>query len=177
MPISPAELHERARRIRLLLLDVDGVLTDGTVHIHSAGGESKAFSIRDGAAIVWARAQGLEIGLLSGRASDATSRRAAELGIELVVQGQDKPALFAGVLQARAIPADAVCYVGDDIQDLPVLAAAGLSAAPADAAPEVRERVHWISRSNGGRGAVREIIEVLLRARGSWETVLKGFSV
>lgn len=178
MPITPADLHERARRIRLLLLDVDGVLTDATVHIHSAGGESKAFSIRDGAAIVWALAQGLEVGLLSGRASEATSRRAAELGVRLVVQGHDKPGLFADLVATRAIPPpDAICYVGDDLPDLPILSQAGLSGAPADAAPEVLECVHWVSRHNGGRGAVREIIEVLLRARGSWETVLKGFQV
>jgi len=175
MPLSLSEFNERARQVRLLLLDVDGVLTDGTVVIRSDAGESKSFSIRDGAAIVWAQRQGLEVGLLSGRPSKATSRRANELGIRIVTQGSNKEGGFSDILATHAFTSTEVAYMGDDLQDLPVLRRAGLSAAPADAAPDVLTRVDWISRTAGGRGAVRELIEAMLRARGSWDTVLKGF--
>lgn len=176
MPLSLAELDARAGRVKLLLLDVDGVLTDGTVVISSSGSESKAFSIRDGAGIVYAQRAGLEVGLLSGRPSDATTRRAAELGIRTVVQGgPDKRTLFQKLLADKQLePAD-VAYMGDDLLDLPVLLAAGISAAPADAVDDVRSRVDWVSRAPGGRGAVREYIELLLKARGAWETELARY--
>jgi 3-deoxy-D-manno-octulosonate 8-phosphate phosphatase (KDO 8-P phosphatase) len=176
MAPSPEELHARARRLRLILLDVDGVLTDGTVSIHSAGGESKSFHIRDGAAIVWASREDLEIGLLSGRPSEATSRRAAELGIKLVFQaGPDKVRGYRDILTARNYEEDQVAYMADDLLDLAVLGRVGLSAAPADAADEVRARVHWVSAYPGGRGAVRELIEFVLRAQGKWDRIVQGF--
>jgi 3-deoxy-D-manno-octulosonate 8-phosphate phosphatase (KDO 8-P phosphatase) len=161
-------LEARAKGLRLLLFDVDGVLTDGSVLIGSDGWEAKPFSIRDGAAIVMAQREGLVVGLLSGRPSDATTRRAAELGIGLVVQGgPDKRGAFAKIVASE------VGYMGDDLLDLPVLARAGLAAAPADAVAEVRERVHWVSRHGGGRGAVREFIELVLRARERWPAIVK----
>ena len=169
MPLPRHELHARAGRLRLLLLDVDGVLTDGTVVIHQDGNEGKAFSIRDGSAIVSARREGLEIGLLSGRPSGATTRRAAELGITMVVQGvADKGEAYARILDTSQLTDEQVAYMGDDLVDLPVLERAGLAAAPADAAEEVLARVHWVSRQPGGRGAVREFIELILKARGRW---------
>lgn len=176
MALPRADLEARAARLKLLLLDVDGVLTDGTVVISSSGSESKAFSIRDGAGIVYAQRAGLEVGLLSGRPSDATARRAAELGIRTVVQGgPDKRTLFQKLLADKQLePAD-VAYMGDDLLDLPVLLAAGISAAPADAVDDVRSRVDWVSRAPGGRGAVREYIELLLKARGAWETELTRY--
>ena len=176
MPPSAEELHARARHLRLILLDVDGVLTDGTVSIHSAGGESKSFHIRDGSAIVWAAREDLEIGLLSGRPSEATSRRAAELGIKLVFQaGPDKLRGYRDILTARNYEEDQVAYMGDDLLDLGVLGRVGLSAAPADAVPEVRARVHWVSAYPGGRGAVRELVELVLRAQGKWDRVVHTF--
>lgn len=176
MSISAEELQARARRLQLILLDVDGVLTDGTVAIHSTGGESKSFHIRDGAAIVWARREGLEIGLLSGRPSEATARRAAELGISLVLQaGQDKMRSYQGVLAESRCEDDQVAYMGDDLLDLAVLERVGLSAAPADAAAEVRNRVHWVSTHAGGRGAVRELLELVLRAQGKWDRIIQTF--
>jgi 3-deoxy-D-manno-octulosonate 8-phosphate phosphatase (KDO 8-P phosphatase) len=175
MPLPTTDLNERARRVTLLLLDVDGVLTDGTVSISSSGGESKRFHIRDGAAIVWAQRHGLPVGLLSGRPSRATARRATELGIRIVWQvGSDKLTGFNNLLADHGHAAADVAYMADDLMDLPVISRAGLSAAPADAAPEVLERVDWVSKYPGGQGAVREFIEVILRARGSWETVVKG---
>ena len=168
---APADLAARARRIRLLLLDVDGVLTDGTVVVSSTGGEAKAFSIRDGASIVWARNIGLEIGLLSGRPSDATSRRASELGISTVIQGgPEKLPGFEALLTSRGWTGEDVAYMGDDLQDLPVISRVGLSAAPADAVPEVLARVDWTSASPGGHGAVRDFIEFILRARNQWDS-------
>ena len=169
MALSLNDLHTRARRIRLLLFDVDGVLTDGTVFLHGDGYESKGFFIRDGAAIIWARQAGLEVGLLSGRPSPATTRRADELGISIVIQGgPDKRQPFAQLLTSRGFAADEVAYMGDDLLDLPVLMQVGLSAAPADAASDVKARVHWVSARDGGRGAVRDLIELVLRAREEW---------
>ncbi|MCC7007557.1 MAG: HAD hydrolase family protein [Acidobacteria bacterium] len=175
-PASREELDIRARRVRLLLLDVDGVLTDGTVHIHAGQGESKGFFIRDGAAMAWARRDGLEIGLLSGRPSDATVRRASELGLTIVCQpGPDKRQAYADILTGCGCADEETAYMGDDLLDLPVLQRVGLSAAPADAVDDVRSRVHWVSAYPGGRGAVRELIELILRAQGRWDGLVSRF--
>ena len=176
MAISLDEVEARARQIRLLLLDVDGVLTDGLIVLAADGDEAKSFSIRDGAALVWAKRAGLQVGFLSGRPSEATSRRARELGIDLVVQeGPDKGPAFARILEQHGLVDEQVAYMGDDLLDLPVLRRAGLSAAPADAAPEVLARVHWVSRKPGGRGAVRELVELLLHARQEWDALLNRY--
>ena len=172
----PDEIAARARRVRLLLLDVDGVLTDGLVQIESAGRESKAFSIRDGAALVWAQRIGLQIGLLSGRPSEATTRRASELGIDTVIQHtQDKREPFEALIAERGLDAAEVAYMGDDLLDLPVLSRVGLAAAPSDAVPDVLSRVHWVSQYAGGRGAVRELVEMVLRSQNSWDTLVARF--
>jgi len=173
MPLTPDDLHARARRVRLLLFDVDGVLTDSAVVITSDGRESKTFSVRDGAALVWARQSGLEVGILSGRPSEATTRRAAELGIDLVIQqGPNKREPFLQILADRQVTAAEVGYMGDDLADLPVFAQVGLAAAPADAVQEVTTRAHWVSSRPGGRGAVREFIELVLQARGQWDELV-----
>ena len=173
MRLDPDELTLRARAVRLILLDVDGVLTDGTVDISSDGTESKTFSIRDGAAILWARREGLTVGLLSGRPSAATTRRASELGIDLVVEtGPDKRPAFEQILTRVRLAATDVAYMGDDLLDLPILGKVGLSAAPADAVDEVLGHVNWVSGRPGGRGAVRELVELILRARLRWQAVV-----
>jgi 3-deoxy-D-manno-octulosonate 8-phosphate phosphatase (KDO 8-P phosphatase) len=165
-------LHDKASRIRLFLFDVDGVLTDGVIVMHADGSESKRFHIRDGAAIVWAQRAGLTVGLLSARRSGATEQRAAQLAIRLVSLGiHSKLDAYQQLLRQANVGDDAVAYMGDDLLDLPVLARVGLSAAPADAAPEVRERVDWVSKADGGRGAARELIELVLRAQARWDTV------
>lgn len=177
MPSPPADLdpnEARARRIRLLLLDVDGVLTDGTIGVTSGGEEWKPFFVRDGSAIVWAKQAGIEVGLLSGRVSEATTRRAAELKIAIVIQGEtDKRAAFSRVATTQGLKDDEIAFMGDDLLDLPVLSRVGLSGAPADACEEVRQRVHYVTRANGGRGAVREFIEVILRGRGQWDALVQ----
>ena len=162
--------------IKLLLFDVDGVLTDGTIVVHADGTESKQFNIRDGAGMVWAQRAGLTIGLLSARTADATTMRAAQLGITIVSQGgADKLAGYEQILAAQGLSDAQVGYMGDDLQDLPVLRRAGFSAAPADAAPEVRAAVQWVSASGGGRGAPRAGREHGRRAQGNWRAAVSGF--
>ena len=166
-------VEERAQRVKLLLFDVDGVLTDGIVVMHADGSESKGFHIKDGAAIVWAQRAGLPVGLLSSRSSGATAHRAAQLAVRIVQQGvTSKARAFDHILKDANVTEDAVSYMGDDLLDLPVLTRCGLSAAPADAVEEVRAAVDWVSTVPGGRGAVREFIEVVLRAQGRWTTVV-----
>ena len=169
-------LGARARRAKLLLLDVDGVLTDGMVAISDGGFESKSFFIRDGAAIVLSERAGLRVGLLSGRPSGATTRRAAELGVKIVVQGGDKPQQYERILEQTGLNDSEVAYMGDDLLDLPMLERVGLAGAPADAAAEVLAAAHWVSRCGGGRGAVREFAELILRAQGHWDRIVAGLS-
>jgi 3-deoxy-D-manno-octulosonate 8-phosphate phosphatase (KDO 8-P phosphatase) len=169
-------LQAKASRIRLLLFDVDGVLTDGGVVMHADGSESKGFHIRDGAAIVWAQRAGLIVGLLSARSSGATAHRAAQLAVRIVAQGvKNKLTTYEQIVRDARLEDPDVAYMGDDLLDLPVLVRVGLSAAPADAAAEVRARVDWVSSLGGGRGAVRELIELVLRAQQRWDDVLRQY--
>jgi 3-deoxy-D-manno-octulosonate 8-phosphate phosphatase (KDO 8-P phosphatase) len=169
-------LESKASRIQLLLFDVDGVLTDGAVVMHADGSESKGFHIRDGAAIVWAQRAGLIVGLLSARSSGATAHRAAQLAVRIVEQGvKSKLETYKQIIRdARVEDAD-VAYMGDDLLDLPVLTRVGLSAAPADAAVEVRAHVDFVSSVGGGRGAARELIEIVLRAQRKWDEVVRQY--
>ena len=163
-------------QLKLLLFDVDGVLTDGTILMHGDGSESKTFDIKDGAGIVWAQRAGLRVGLLSARTSQATTARAAQLGITLVVQGAaDKLAGYERILDQEGLADAEVGYMGDDLQDLSVLRRVGFSAAPADAVAEVRHAVQWVSARPGGHGAARECIEHVLRAQGAWSTAIGEF--
>lgn len=168
-------LAERCRALRLILTDVDGVMTDGTVLLLPDGGEAKAFHIRDGLALVMARRAGLRTGLVSGRASAVVERRAAELGMAVVRQGvADKAKVFREILADEGLAAHEVAYMGDDVNDLPVLREAGLSAAPADAPLEVRLEAFMVTEARGGQGCLREFVEAVLRARGEWETTVAG---
>ena len=167
-------LNAKVSSVRLLLFDVDGVLTDGQVLLHADGSESKQFNVRDGTGIVWAQRAGLMIGLLSARSSPATSQRATQLAISIVVQGTiNKLSAYEEILHEHGLADTEVAFMGDDLLDLPVLTRVGLSAAPADAVPEVRARVDWVSQAPAGRGAVRELVEMVLRAQGKWESVVR----
>ncbi len=169
-------LQSRASRVKLLLFDVDGVLTDGSVIVHADGSESKTFGIRDGIALVWARRAGLTVGLLSARHSPTTPHRAAQLGIALVYQGvSSKVETYEQILTEQGLTDADVAYMGDDVVDLAVLSRVGLSAAPADAVAEVHERVHWVSAAGGGRGAVRELVELVLRAQARWNPIVEAY--
>lgn len=175
--MSSNDIEAKARCVRLLLFDVDGVLTDGKVLIHADGSESKQFAIKDGIAIVLAQRHGLLTGVLSGRASPATLHRAQQLGMAVVYDNvTTKVETYAQILAAHGLIDEEVAYMGDDLLDLPVLARAGLSAAPADAVPEVRARVHFVSRTRGGEGAARDLVELVLRAQGKWDAVVASFS-
>lgn len=168
-------IEEKASRIKLVLFDVDGVLTDGRVLMHADGTESKRFSIRDGIAMVWTERTGIRVGFLSARSSPTTPHRAQQLGITLVYQGvSSKLATYAQILADLNLNDANVAYMGDDIVDLSVLGRVGLSAAPADAVPEVRCRVDWVSQADAGNGAARELLETILRAQGLWKGVVES---
>ena len=163
-------LVARCRRLRLILSDVDGVLTDGTLLLLPNGDEAKAFHVRDGLGIVLAHRAGLRTGLLSGRSSPLVERRASELEMAVVRQGaRDKRAALREILDEQGLAAHEVAYIGDDINDLPVILEVGLSAAPADAPLEVRTQAFMALEARGGHGCLREFIEAILRARGDWE--------
>ncbi len=166
----------RASRIKLVLFDVDGVLTDGRVIVHSDGSESKNFAIRDGIAMVWAQRAGIRVGFLSARLSPTTPHRAAQLGVTLVYHGvTSKLATYEQILHDLGVSDEDVAYMGDDVVDLAVLTRVGLATAPADAVDEVRSRVHWVSGVNGGAGAARELLELILRVQGRWDEVVERY--
>lgn len=168
-------LLERASRIRLLALDVDGILTDGRLYYDNAGNESKAFSTRDGLGLRLLALQGIELALITARSSEIVSRRARELGIERIFQGSiRKLDAFHELLAATGLDAEQVCYAGDDWLDIPVLDRAGLAVTVADGDKVVRGRVHWVTANPGGRGAVREICDLILAAQGLDESALDG---
>jgi 3-deoxy-D-manno-octulosonate 8-phosphate phosphatase (KDO 8-P phosphatase) len=170
-------LEAKARRIRLLLFDVDGVLTDGKILLHPDGTESKRFDIKDGTGLVWAQRAGLKVGMLSARQSSATAQRAAQLGITIVQQGvASKARAYDEVLRAQGLADSEVAYMGDDVLDLSVIARVGLSASPADGVPEVRARVDYVSLANGGHGAARDLVELVLKAQGRWDRLLASYA-
>jgi 3-deoxy-D-manno-octulosonate 8-phosphate phosphatase (KDO 8-P phosphatase) len=166
-------LLERAARVRALVLDVDGVLTDGKLYFDNQGNEMKAFSTRDGLGLRALQSQGTLLALITGRRSEIVARRAADLGIERVYQGRhDKLNAFNELLAATGIDPREVCYAGDDWVDIPVLDRAGLAVTVADADAVVKQRAHWITSRPGGHGAVREICDLILAARGLDQRVL-----
>ena len=163
-----SELIERARRVRLLVLDVDGVMTDGRLHITAQGEETKVFHVRDGSGIVAVQRAGIAVAIISGRDSAAVSRRASELGIRHVFQGiADKRAALDALLAQLGLTTDALACVGDDTPDVPMLERATLAVAVADAHATARAAAHWTTPSPGGHGAVREVCDLLLSARAS----------
>jgi 3-deoxy-D-manno-octulosonate 8-phosphate phosphatase (KDO 8-P phosphatase) len=171
-----ATASERAARVRLLLFDVDGVMTDGTTSIDSAGTESMRFHIRDGLGIVAARKCGLVTGLVSARDSVPAQLRADRLGVPHVRLGiRNKFEAVRELAAHEGVALDEVGFMGDDLVDLPVLAAVGFAAAPADAVAEVRARAHHVCLAAGGRGAVREVIEFILGAQGRWADVVAAY--
>ena len=161
-----ALLADRARSVRLLILDVDGVLTDGRLRYTSEGEETKVFHVRDGVGIKALQEAGIEFAVISGRASDAVTLRMAELGVRRVHQGDsDKLPLFRRLLGETGLEAGQAAFMGDDLPDLPVLREVGLAACPVDAHPEVRSACHWTGSLPGGGGAVREFCDFLLSVR------------
>jgi YrbI family 3-deoxy-D-manno-octulosonate 8-phosphate phosphatase len=169
-------LPDLCRSIELILSDVDGVLTDGGIWYDNQGVELKGFHIRDGLGIkLWQRA-GFRFGLLTSRSSHIVKLRAQELGIEIVRQGfEDKLPVARDILRELDLAPEQVCYVGDDLTDLPVIRHVGLGVAVADAAAEVRAAASHVTESPGGRGAIRELVELVLKAKSRWEDVVQKY--
>jgi 3-deoxy-D-manno-octulosonate 8-phosphate phosphatase (KDO 8-P phosphatase) len=173
-----AAIRQRAARIKLFLCDVDGVLTDGSIFI---GGERefKRFNIRDGLGLVLARRAGLKIGWVSARPSAATELRAKELKIDFLVQQNDRTSKTAAIeklLAQEKLSWNGVCFVGDDIVDLGPLKRAGFSVAVADGVAEAKAAADFVTKANGGRGAIREVIEMILKAQGKWDSFVAHYS-
>ncbi len=165
-----------ARALTTVVLDVDGVLTDGRIGYGGGNGETKFFDVKDGLGIRLLLDAGLRVGILSGRQSRANAVRAKELGLSFVCQGErDKAAGFERLLQQQGIEAGQCVVVGDDLADIPVMKRAGVAVAVADAAAEVRQAADWVCSRPGGRGAVREVAEWLLKAKGLWPAVLERY--
>lgn len=170
----PADIRERAARIRLACFDVDGTLTDGRLYFDSNGLELKAFHVHDGQGLVLLRKAGIAVALVTARPSPIAEQRAAELGIEAFTCVADKLACVRDIAARHGIGMDQVAFMGDDLPDLRVQAEVGLSVAPGDAHHWVRERVHWRTVSRGGHGAARELCDLLLGAQGRAEAALAG---
>jgi len=161
--------RDKAEAIKLLILDVDGVLTDGQILLTEQGEELKSFNAKDGHGLRMLMADGIEIALISGRNSKAVDFRAGDLGIREVHQGvRDKGPLCEKIIRQRNLRKDQVCCVGDDVPDLPLFEHAGISFAVSDASPVIKDLATYTTRQGGGRGAVREVCEVLLESRGKW---------
>lgn len=172
-----SDLAARAAKIELLLLDVDGVLTDGSVVYTDDGAELKRFHVRDGSGLKLWHNLGKRSAIVSGRRSKAVERRAAELGVAPVLQGRDdKVSALDAVLAATGLQPEQVCAIGDDLPDVPVARRVGLAVAVADACPELRAAAHYVTTVPGGRGAVRDLVEWLLKLRGEWDTVVGRYA-
>lgn len=174
--MNDLSLAQRCAAIELLVMDVDGVLTDGRIVYSDRGEELKAFHVRDGSGIkLWLK-QGKRAALLTGRKSPIVARRAAELGISAVVQGaDDKLPAFEALLRDQGVTVARTAYVGDDLPDVPALLRSGLAAAVADACAEARAAAHYVTQATGGQGAVREVIELVMRHQGRWQEIAAEF--
>ena len=167
--LSPSAFTARCEKIRALVLDVDGVMTDGKITFLPDHKEAKTFHTRDGLGIQLIMAAGLHVAVISGRESELVARRCSELGVSVLLQGiQDKAAAVEQIRTHLDVTLEGMAYVGDDLPDLPAFHRVGLAFAVADAAPEVRQAAHVVLRTNGGQGAVREACERLLKAQGHW---------
>lgn len=176
------ELSARAAKIKLLLMDVDGVLTNGSIYFapDAAGNmvETKGFDSQDGIALQWLRWKGIRTGVISGRDSPATVERARQLKMDYVYQGHiEKIPILEEIMKASGITAEQTAYVGDDLTDLVVMRRVGLAVAVANARPEVKREAHFTTTRSGGDGAVREAIELILNAQGTWKEILAHYEI
>jgi 3-deoxy-D-manno-octulosonate 8-phosphate phosphatase (KDO 8-P phosphatase) len=181
-PLNEPKLRERAAEVQVLLMDVDGVLTDGTFSfVPDAQGkmvETKAFDAQDGIALRWLQWYDVKTGLISGRNSPATAERARQVDMTWVFQGHsEKIPLFEQIVAEAKVSPDEIAYIGDDLTDVVIMRRVGLSFAPANARPEVKRSASAVTEAAGGAGAVREVIELLLKARGAWSELLKRYEV
>ena len=171
------ELLERARKVKMLILDCDGVLTDGRILLLPGGDETKVFDVKDGHAIVMAGRAGLRTAIISGRASVVVRMRAKELGVShLYERAWVKMEPYEKILADEGIVDEEVCFVGDDVVDIPLLRRSGLAVAVNDAVEEVKQFSHLVTRRKGGRGAVREVIELVLKAQEKWDEAMSRYT-
>ncbi len=171
-----SKIFAKAKKIKLLMLDVDGVLTDGRLYYTDHGEEIKAFNVLDGHGIVMLKDAGIKTAIISGRKSQAVKERARELGIKYVYQGIfDKVRVMEKIIKAEKITSENVCYIGDDVTDLALLQRVGLSATVSNGVAEVKSRVDYITTKKGGKGAVREVAEIILKAKGVWERTINNY--
>ena len=172
------QVYLKARAVRLAIFDVDGVLTDGGLHYSESGEETKVFDVRDGHGMKMLQASGVALAIITSRTSLCVARRAENLGIDHVFQGvEDKVTAFQAVTASLSIDPLACAYMGDDWVDLPVLIRCGLALSVPEAPAAVRERVHYVTRARGGRGAAREACELIMQAQGTFDTQLAAFLV
>lgn len=170
------EIQERARRIKLLMLDVDGVLTDGRLYFSNSGDELKTFSTLDGHGIKLLQRSGIKVGIITGRKSELVAKRARELGIELLIQGrEDKWTALQEILAIEHFEREEIAFMGDDWPDLAVMSRVGLALTVSHAHPSVVERAHWQSQFRGGEGAVREACELIMHAQGTFAAALAHY--
>ncbi|MDI6890580.1 MAG: HAD-IIIA family hydrolase [Thermodesulfovibrionales bacterium] len=175
--IKEKELLEIAKKIKLIILDVDGVLTDGSIILDNEGNEFESFHVRDGHGIKMLIRAGIIVAMITGRYSKVVERRAREVGITEVYQKcYDKRVAYRHLIEKYSVDSKEVAYVGDDIVDLPLLKGSGFSVAVADAADEAKAAAMMVTKNNGGRGAVREVCDFLLKAKGLWEGILDEYS-
>src|SRR5688572_29233310 len=171
-------VYLRARRVRLAIFDVDGVLTDGGLHYSDSGEETKVFDVRDGHGMKMLQSSGVALAIITSRTSGCVARRAENLGIEHLYQGvENKVSVFHALAAKLEVPATACAYMGDDWVDLPVLIRCGLAMTVPEAPAVVRHRVHYVTQAGGGRGAVREACELIMQAQGTFESRLAAFLV
>lgn len=171
-----SSIERRASRIKLLLMDCDGVLTDGRLWLLENADEQKSFNTHDGLGLTLLHRAGLKSGIITGRRSNALARRASELGIEFVRQGDEhKVAAFEEILQLAAVGEDGVAFIGDDLTDIPLMQRSELAVAVADAVEEARSVAHYVTRAEGGRGAVREVVELVLKSQGRWGDMVEQY--
>ena len=168
---------EKIERVKLLILDVDGVLTDGSINYTDDGREFKSFDVKDGHGIKLLMRTGIGVAMVTARESEAVALRARDLGVEDLYQGQkEKLGAFEAILKKRGLSAGECAYVGDDLIDLPVLRRVGFSVAVADAVDEVKEAADYVTGAGGGRGAVRETAELIMKVQGSWGEVTERYA-
>ena len=178
MAIHTQQVYLRAKAVRLAIFDVDGVLTDGGLHYSDSGEETKIFDVRDGHGMKMLQASGIALAIITSRTSRCVTRRAENLGIDLVFQGiENKVSTFQAIAADLELTPTQCCYMGDDWVDLPVLLRCGLAVTVPEAPAVVRERVHYVTRGSGGRGAVREACELIMHAQGTFADRLAAFLV
>ncbi len=174
--MNTTTLPPKINSIRLLLLDVDGVLTDGTIIYSDEHSETKAFNVKDGLGVKLVMKAGIGVGIVTGRKSAALLRRCRDLGIKLIYDGvTQKAALLEKMVEDTGVAPDSMAFMGDDLPDLPLMQRVALSIAVADAHESVREYADWVTTATGGRGAVREVCDALLKAQGHWDRVMDEF--